>query len=544
MPDFTGVPDAQTVNYLLKSFIVLSHYSSLFIRLFHLEIRIFVPQIKPLPGKEKKSIMGAMAKAETNYEGQLNDWINNERATLDLINIIGKLWFEKSIELVLFRNQLVDRSASEVMALHHQYAKSIVKKPISVQDTVKLATEIGNLDVCPSRLDIGKLAYEYQLEQGKHKSASDFLRNKLADFLGKKETIKPKDVVLFGFGRIGRLAARELISQAGKGQQLRLRAIVTRGNSDDEIIKRADLLRNDSVHGPFPGTVIEDLEKKALIINGHTVYMIHSNTPEEVDYTVYGINDALLIDNTGAFRDREGLGRHLKATGISKVLLTAPGKGDIPNVVYGVNHETVDVKKETIYSAASCTTNAIMPILMVVDKELGIQRGHIETVHSYTNDQNLLDNYHKKYRRGRSAALNMVITETGAESALKKVLPQLAGKFTANSVRVPTPNVSLAILNLTVSKSVTKEDVNEMVRKYALEGNLVEQIQYAFSNELVSTDIIGNPCPSVFDSQATIIGPDKKNIVLYVWYDNEYGYTRQVLRFSKQLAEVRRMVYY
>ena len=138
----------------------------------------------------------------------------------------------------------------------------------------------------------------------------------------------------------------------------------------------------------------------------------------------------------------------------------------------------------------------------------------------------------------------MVITETGAESALKKVLPHLSGKFTANSVRVPTPNVSLAILNLNVNKEVTKEQVNDIIKKYALAGSLVEQIQFAFSNELVSTDIIGSSCPSVFDSQATIISPDKKSIVLYVWYDNEYGYTRQVIRFSKQIAEVRRPMYY
>ncbi|MGL4599731.1 MAG: glyceraldehyde-3-phosphate dehydrogenase, partial [Bacteroidia bacterium] len=356
--------------------------------------------------------------------------------------------------------------------------------------------------------------------------------------------LQPKDVVLYGFGRIGRLAARELIAQAGKGDQLRLRAIVTRGDSAEEIVKRADLLRNDSVHGPFPGTIVENTENKTLVINGHVVHMISANNPEDVDYTTYGIDNALLIDNTGVFRDREALSRHLNAKGISKVLLTAPAKGDVPNVVYGVNHETIDVKSETIFSAASCTTNAIMPILYVVDKEFGVEKGHIETVHSYTNDQNLLDNYHKKYRRGRSAAMNMVITETGAESALKKVLPQLAGKFTANSVRVPTPNVSLAILNITIKKEVTKEDINEMVRAYALKGNLVEQIQFAFSNELVSSDVIGNSCPSVFDSQATIVSPDKKSIVLYVWYDNEYGYTRQVLRFSKQLAEVIRLRYY
>jgi len=483
-----------------------------------------------------------LEKAKNSYETQLNEWISHEKAAIDLITIIGKLWFEKSIELILFRNQLVDRSASEIMNLH-LYAKNIVKKPITVKDTVLLANELYKLNLCPSRIDIGKLAFEWHQEQAKFKTAEDFLKNKLIDLFEDKNPIHPKDVVLFGFGRIGRLAARELIAQAGKGEQLRLKAIVTRGNSNEEIVKRADLLRTDSVHGPFPGTIIEDFEKKALIINGHTVYMIDSRNPEDVDYTEYGINDALLIDNTGVYRDKAELSRHLKAKGITKVLLTAPAK-DVPNVVHGVNHETVDIKNDTIFSAASCTTNAIMPILQVVHNKLGIARGHIETVHSYTNDQNLLDNYHKKYRRGRSAALNMVITETGAESALKKVLTQLSGKFTANSVRFPTPNASLAILSMTINKEVTKEEVNYVIKDAALNGILVKQIQYMNSNELVSTDIIGNPCPSVFDSQATIIGPDKKNIVLYVWYDNEYGYTRQVIRFSKYISEVRRKIYY
>ena len=487
--------------------------------------------------------MGTFEKVNGDYQSQLNDWINQEKAAIDLINVVGKLWFEKSIELVLFRNQLVDRSASEIMNLH-LYANNIVKKPITVFETLELASEILIGNYGAARIDIGKLAFEWQQQNINYASKSDFVNDKLKFLIGNQNSITPKDVVLYGFGRIGRLAARELITLAGKGEQLRLRAIVTRGNSSEEIVKRADLLRTDSVHGIFPGTVIEDLPNKALIINGHTVHMIDANNPEDIDYTKYGINDALIIDNTGVFRDDKELGRHLISKGVDKVLLTAPAKGDVPNVVHGVNHETVDLKTQRIFSAASCTTNAIMPILYVIDKELGIQKGHIETVHSYTNDQNLLDNYHKKYRRGRSAALNMVITETGAESALKKVLPHLAGKFTANSVRVPTPNVSLAILNLNINKEVTRDEVNEIIRKYALEGNLVEQIQYAFSNELVSTDVIGNPCPSVFDSQATIVSPDKKSIILYIWYDNEYGYTRQVIRFSKFISEVRRPIYY
>ncbi len=482
-------------------------------------------------------------KVKASYEDELKEWIKHEKAALELIGIVGKLWFDRSLELIIFRNQLVDRSVSEIMNLH-LYSKDMVKKPIAIEDTLLLANAVANADVSQARIDIGKLAFEWCQEKENYKTATDFIGDKLKDLIGKKPQLTPKDVILFGFGRIGRIAARELIAQAGKGEQLRLKAIVTRGNSDGEIIKRADLLRTDSVHGVFPGTIIEDLANKALIINGHTVHMIDSKNPEDIDYTAYGINNALVIDNTGVYRDRAELSRHLKAKGVAKVLLTAPASGDVPNVVYGVNQNTVDIQKETIFSAASCTTNAIMPVLQVIHTKLGIARGHIETVHSYTNDQNLLDNYHKKYRRGRSAPLNMVITETGAESALKKVLPQLSGKFTANSVRVPTPNVSLAIISVTIDKEVTVESLNEIMKDASLNGELVEQIQYINSNEFVSTDAIGNPCPSVFDSQATIVGPDKKNIVLYVWYDNEYGYTRQVIRFSKHIAEVKRMIYY
>ncbi|OFY82485.1 MAG: glyceraldehyde-3-phosphate dehydrogenase [Bacteroidetes bacterium RIFCSPLOWO2_12_FULL_35_15] len=488
--------------------------------------------LKPTNGKVKSS-----------YETELNDWIQQEKAAIDLIGAIGTLWFEKSIELIIFRNQLVDRSASEIMNLH-QYAKNIVKQPIEVKDSLQIAKEILKMEVVPSRIDIGRLASEFTQEKGKYKTTFDFVTDKLKDLIGKeKHSITPKDVVLYGFGRIGRLAARELVSQAGKGEQLRLKAIVTRSNSDEDITKRADLLRQDSVHGPFPGTIIEDFENKALIINGHTIKMIAANKPDEIDYTAFGINDALLIDNTGIARDREGLSKHLVSKGIGKVLLTAPGKGDIPNIVHGINHNEYN-KDEQIFSAASCTTNAIVPVLAVIDRTLGISRGHIETIHSYTNDQNLLDNYHPKYRRGRAAALNMVITETGADKAVAKVLPQLAGKISGNSVRVPTPDVSLAILNLTLNTETTKDALNEIMKDAALKGNLVEQIQYSFSNELVSTDCIGNPCAAIFDSPATILSKDGKNAVLYVWYDNEYGYTRQVMRLAKKISNVNRLRYY
>ncbi|EDM43292.1 glyceraldehyde-3-phosphate dehydrogenase [unidentified eubacterium SCB49] len=476
------------------------------------------------------------------YEKELSFQTDRRKATVEFINIISDLWYDKSIELVLFRNQLIDRNVSEILNLH-EYAGEFVQKPISIFDSVEIAQAIKMLDLPPSKLDIGKLTYEYHLEDNKFTDAAAFVSSKLA---GAKdsENIKPKDVVLYGFGRIGRLLARELMTRTGKGSQMRLRAIVTRGNIDKTVLeKRASLLQYDSVHGDFAGTVRVDIENKALIINGTTVHIISANAPEDIDYTTYGINDALVIDNTGAFRDKEALERHLVPNGASKVLLTAPGKG-IPNIVHGVNHLDNDPDEINIFSAASCTTNAITPVLKAMEDSFGVVQGHLETIHAYTNDQNLVDNMHKKYRRGRAAALNMVITETGAGSAVSKALPSFEGKLTSNAIRVPVPNGSLAILKLELEKTTSVEDLNATIKKYALEGNLVEQIQYSLNNELVSSDIVGSSAPSIFDSNATIVTKDGKNCVIYVWYDNEYGYSHQVIRLAKHISKVRRFTYY
>lgn len=477
------------------------------------------------------------------YEKELTSHIEQERAAVKLSSKVGELLYDKGIELVLFRNHLVDTTISEILNLH-EYSKNVVNNPIDIFTTSELAEELMKLDLAPAKIDIGKLAWEFLKEKEDHASKSAFLTTKLAGFeMENRISFEPRDVVLYGFGRIGRLAARELIKQAGKGQQLRLRAIVTRSNSDDDIIKRAALLKNDSVHGAFKGTVDVDLDNKSIIINGQRVQMIAANNPEDIDYTSFGIDNALIIDNTGAFTNREALSRHLQAKGSSKVLLTAPGK-EIPNVVYGINQGTLDVENENIFSAASCTTNAISPILKVINDQYGVVKGHIETVHAYTNDQNLLDNMHKKPRRGRSAAINMVITSTGAGNAVTKVIPELKDKLTANAVRVPTPNGSLAILSLELNKSTSVEDVNATIKGAALKGDLVNQIYYSFDPEMVSNDIIGNTCCSVFDSHATITSNDGKNVVLYTWYDNEFGYTKQVIRLAKQITKVRRNIYY
>lgn len=478
----------------------------------------------------------------TSYEKELAFQADRRKATTEFIKIISDLWYDKSIEVVLFKNQIIDKNVSDIINLH-EYAGEFVQKPISIFDSVEILRAINDIKLPPSKLDIGKLTYEYHADNNNYHNVKAFVLDKLKDGNTSRE-IKPKDVVLYGFGRIGRLLARELMAKTGKGNQLRLRAIVTRGEITKEILeKRATLLRTDSVHGQFMGTVDIDFKNTALIINGTTVRIISAQEPENIDYTKYGIEEALIIDNTGAFRDKEALGKHLKSKGAAKVLLTAPGK-EVPNIVHGINQEAFDPDTTHIFSAASCTTNAITPILKVVEDSLGIKKGHLETIHAYTNDQNLVDNLHGKYRRGRAAALNMVITETGAGKAVSKALPALAGKLTSNAIRVPVPNGSLAILNLEIKNKTSKDAINTIVKKYALEGNLVEQIKYSLSNELVSSDIVGTSSPAIYDSTATIVSKDGKNIVLYIWYDNEYGYAHQVIRLAKYIAKVRRYTYY
>lgn len=475
----------------------------------------------------------------------LEQWIDDEKVGFEFINVLGHLYYDKSIELIIFRSQLIDRTSS-VILYKHAYSQNTVGIPLKIKDSLLLAKAMLEMDLAPARIDIGKLNYEWTVEKSNHKDPKEFLADKLSHILNKKVPFdKPVDVVVYGFGRIGRLVTRELIIQ-GNGTQLNVKAIVTRGNEAEQIRKRANLFRHDSIHGPFRGIAIEDVDNKFMVINGHTVKMLSANNPEDIDYEAEGISDALLIDSTGVYTNREGLSRHLNAKGIRKVLLTAPGKGDIPNIVYGVNHldPTIDYTREKIYSAASCTTNAVVPTLYVIENNFGIEKGHIETIHAYTNDQNLTDNFHKKPRRGRSAPINMVLTSTGAASAAAKAIPSLKGKLTANAVRVPIPNVSLAIMSLTLNRATTLEEINAVMRDAALYGNLVEQIRYSSSTEAVSTDFIGDSCAGIYDSPATVVSADGKNVVLYVWYDNEFGYTIQVIRVAKQIAGVRRYHYY
>ncbi|TJZ54953.1 glyceraldehyde-3-phosphate dehydrogenase [Sphingobacterium olei] len=476
------------------------------------------------------------------FEQEIKTYTTKQNAATKLMEMVSNLWYNQAVELVLFRSQLVDCRVSHILNVHSA-SHELTEQTISIFESVKIADALTQLHLCPARIDIGKLVLQLREKSVKDTEIQHFLIGEL-QLANTPKSLVPRDVVLYGFGRIGRLLARELITKAGAGKQLRLRAIVTRDNLDTETLeKRAALLRNDSIHGRFDGEVEVDSLGSALIINGITVHIISAQQPEHIDYSAYGIQDALLIDNTGAFRDEKQLSRHLTANGIAQVLLTAPGKG-IPNIVFGVNEHLVDTSVQHIFSAASCTTNAIAPVLQLIEKELGVVKGHIETIHAYTNDQNLVDNMHKKSRRGRAAAVNMVITETGAGTAVAKSIPSLAGKLTSNAIRVPVPNGSLVILNLEIESRTSTEQINGLLRKASLHGNLVEQVKYSNNRELVSSDCIGTTFSSIIDAPATIVSNDGKSIVLYIWYDNEYGYMHQVMRLARHIAGVRRYTYY
>ncbi len=469
------------------------------------------------------------------------DWKEREALAEAMIPMIGKLYRENNVKTYMYGKPLINRSVIDILK-HHRAVRQVEENELSEFDTYPVLKAIADLGLGSCHIDLGKLAVKY-MSLTEKEDVTSWAAKELASFIGSPDKLldTPQDVVLYGFGRIGRLLTRLLIEKTGSGDQLRLKAIVVRKSKyDNDLIKRASLLRRDSVHGSFKGTIRVDEDTSTLICNGSEVKIIYANSPSEVNYQEHGIDNAILLDSTGVWRDEAGLSQHLAAPGISKVLLTAPGQGSLKNIVYGINSDTIDAD-DKIISAASCTTNAITPVLKALMDKYGIEKGHVETVHSYTNDQNLIDNYHKGERRGRSAALNMVLTETGAAKAVQKAIPELANKLTGNSIRVPTPNVSMAILNIQLEASTTKEELNQYMRTVALHSPLQQQIDYTNSPEVVSTDFVGSRHACIFDSKATIVNDN--SCVLYCWYDNEFGYSCQVIRCLEKMAGINGEIY-
>jgi glyceraldehyde 3-phosphate dehydrogenase len=464
------------------------------------------------------------------FDAHRDAWVAREELAERLIPQIGRLYRDYGVVTSVHGHRIINLSAIGVIEAHER-ARQLGHRELTLEQTDAVLKALLAIRPGPASVDVARLAQSLQ-DAGTDVDVEAHVRAAFADLVV-DDVEGGTDVVLYGFGRIGRLLARILISHAGNGHGLRLRAIVVRRGAENDLVKRASLLSRDSVHGPFPGTVEVDEANDVIIANGTRIQVIYSSDPAATDYTAYGIHDAVVVDNTGRWRDEEGLSQHLQSPGVARVLLTAPGKTPIKNIVHGINDADI-TPEDRILSAASCTTNAITPVLKAIHEAYGVVRGHVETVHSFTNDQNLTDNFHKGDRRGRSAVLNMVITETGAAKAVAKALPELAGKLTGSSIRVPTPDVSLAILNLTLERPATKDEVNDYLRRVSLHSKLRQQIDYVESPEVVSTDFVGSHRAGIVDGLATIA--DDTNMVLYVWYDNEYGYSCQVVRVLEKIA--------
>ncbi|MEW8974472.1 MAG: type I glyceraldehyde-3-phosphate dehydrogenase [Tissierellaceae bacterium] len=328
-------------------------------------------------------------------------------------------------------------------------------------------------------------------------------------------------VGLSGFGRIGRDFLRAYFE--GEVKEFDLVALNASGNLND----LAHLFKYDTMYGKFDGTV--EVEEDGFVINGKKVKVVNHRDPVEIPWKELGVE--LVVDSTGAFRDREGLSKHIQA-GAKKVIVTAPAKGEDITIVMGVNDELYDAEKHNIISNASCTTNCLAPVAKVISHKLGITKGLMTTIHAYTNDQQILDKRHKDLRRARAAAANIVPTTTGAAKAVALVLPELKGKLNGFSVRVPVPTVSMVDVVFEVEKPTTAEEVNKLLKE-ASENELKGILGYS-EEPLVSSDYVADPRSSIVDGLSTMVIDNMVKVVS--WYDNEWGYSERVIDLAKLVA--------
>ncbi|WP_432360539.1 type I glyceraldehyde-3-phosphate dehydrogenase [Sporosarcina sp. UB5] len=324
-----------------------------------------------------------------------------------------------------------------------------------------------------------------------------------------------------GFGRIGRLVMRE----ARKHDNIEIVAV----NDLTDAQMLAYLLKYDSVHGIFDAEVGSDDDH--LIIDGKKIKVFAQKDPSQLPWADLDID--VVIESTGVFRDEKGLMKHIEA-GAKKVILSAPAKGDVKTLVMGVNEENYDPENDKVVSNASCTTNCLAPVVKVLQNKFGIERGMMTTVHSYTNDQRILDFPHSDYRRARAAAESMIPTTTGAASAVTKVIPELKGKLDGMAVRVPTPNVSLVDFVAELSTDVTVEDVNAALRNAS--ENELKGILYYNEIPLVSIDYNGNTASSTVDGLSTMV-LDNNMVKVIAWYDNEAGYSARCIDLALYMKE-------
>lgn len=328
-----------------------------------------------------------------------------------------------------------------------------------------------------------------------------------------------------GLGRIGRTILREFTKRKAEGKYQNLEVVAANNPGNPSATCR--LLKHDSLHGKFPGEV--RLEGDKLTAGPSTLKIFGCYDPTEIDWSSEKVD--IVIDATGVFKDKAGLGKHIKGT-VKKVIMCAPGKDLDGTFVFGINHEDYDSENHHIVSNASCTTNCLAPVAKVLNEAFGIEHGLMTTIHAYTSDQNILDANHSDPRRARAAAMSMIPTTTGAAKAVGLVLPELKGKLDGFAVRVPTPDVSMVDLTATLKKKVTIEEVNNALKE-AANGPMKHVLAFE-EEELVSIDFMGNPNSSIVDAPMTSVMENTVKVVS--WYDNEVGFSNRVVDLANHIA--------
>lgn len=470
-------------------------------------------------------------------------WVQSEIYAARLTSYVTELYAFGKVELLVSGETLIGRGPIPLLGTIKRHSR-LLGVDYNVRDVSRIVNALRQESLHPCRIDIGLLTSQWAMLK-RPPDVAAFLHQTLGRrFLTRYPRKQPTlAIVLHGFGRVARILTR-ILSRYGPAGQIRLGAVIVRPDRHETreslLFRRYRLLQNDSIYGAFRGDIEFLPEVESLIVNGNAVRFIAAERPEQVQLPALDAEHVLFLDTTGRQRDYRELFGRLRAGGVSALGATFPVP-ELPAILYGVNHFDLHELDPPVFSAGSDPANAVAPVLRLLHEEYNIDGGHLEIVRPFTNDQNLLDNIHTSPRLGRSAPENLVPFEADLIAEIERLLPGLARRLTAGYVRAPIENGALAILQLRLRRAPTRDELNRFLRYGALKSDLRDQLDFSLAPDFVSADIRANPHAAVVDSPRTMVAG--KQVVVYLWFDNEYGYAAQILRLCQELSNLSIMQY-
>lgn len=476
------------------------------------------------------------------FDQCFGEWIDCEVIVEVMILLIGQFYCNNNVVILIYGCGLINCLVIVIMKVYCFVCYCMVDDvELLVYEMFLIFKVMSEFKLGVVFVDLGKMVVKFKVE-GNGCSIEDFVKVELVEVVGKQngDVCEGIDVVFYGFGCIGCLLVCILIEKIGGGDGLCLCVIVVCKGVENDLVKWVSLLCWDLVYGLFDGIIIIDEENNMLIVNGNLIQVIYFNDLVLIDYIQYGIKNVLLVDNIGKWCDVEGFGQYLKCLGIDCVVFIVLGKGVLKNIVYGINYIDIGVDDKIIL-VVFCIINVIVLVLKVVNDQYGIVNGYVEIVYLYINDQNLIDNFYKGSCCGCSVLLNMVIIEIGVVIVVVKVLLVLKGKLIGNVICVLMLNVFMVIFNLNLEKVIICEEINEYLCQMVMYLDLQKQIDFVSFQEVVFIDFVGLCYVGVVDVEVIICNDNC--VVLYVWYDNEFGYSCQVVCVMEDMVGVNLLVF-